>query len=151
MWPWKSESSQKSVTTYMPNALALKIDCAKAYNRILNSTVWISKWWNENLVMLITFERVNVREDYRKGVKWFSLKWSLVQILVTVAIIQIKNLKIEAEKGFRRTLFEPELVDPNLEINFENRFKGSWFISYNCNFELIQKKGKYFKLYYTCV
>jgi len=37
---------------------------------------------------------------------------------VTVAIIQMKNLKIEAEKGFRRTLFEPELVDPNVEINF---------------------------------
>jgi hypothetical protein len=29
-------------------------------------------------------------------------------------------LKIEAEKGFRRTLFEPELVGPNLEINFVN-------------------------------
>jgi len=108
----------------MPNALALKIDCAQAYNRILNLTVWISKWWNENLVMLITFERVNVREDYGKGMKWFVLKWSLVQILVTVAIIQIKNLKVEAEKGFRRTLFDPELVDPNLEINFVNRFKG---------------------------
>jgi len=41
--------------------------------------------------------------------------------LVKVAIIQIKNLKIVAEKGFRRTLFEPELVDPNLEINFAKR------------------------------
>lgn len=41
-----------------------------------------------------------------------------MQILVVVAIIQMKNLKIEAEKGFRRTLFEPELVDPNMEINF---------------------------------
>ena len=41
-------------------------------------------------------------------------------ILVVVAIIQMKNLKIEAEKGFRRTLFEPELVDPNMEINFDN-------------------------------
>jgi hypothetical protein len=39
---------------------------------------------------------------------------------VIVANIQMKNLKIEAEKGFRRTLFEPELVDPNLEINFVN-------------------------------
>jgi len=38
---------------------------------------------------------------------------------VKVAMIQIENLKIEAEKGFRRTLFEPELVDPNLEINSE--------------------------------
>jgi hypothetical protein len=33
-------------------------------------------------------------------------------------------LKAEAEKGFRRTLFEPELVDPNVEINFDKRFKG---------------------------
>lgn len=41
-------------------------------------------------------------------------------ILVVVARIQIKNLKIEAEKGFRGTLFDPELVDPNLEINFVN-------------------------------
>jgi hypothetical protein len=37
---------------------------------------------------------------------------------VKEAKIQMKNLKIEAEKGFRRTLFEPELVDPNMEINF---------------------------------
>lgn len=50
------------------------------------------------------------------------MKCFLVQILVIVAIIQIKNLKIVAEKGFRRTLFEPELVDPNSEINFEDRF-----------------------------
>jgi len=51
---------------------------------------------------------------------WSDPVWSdsLVQILVIVAIIQMKNLKIEAEKGFRRTLFEPELVDPNMEINF---------------------------------
>jgi len=27
---------------------------------------------------------------------------------------------IQAEKGFRRTLFEPELVDPNKEINFDD-------------------------------
>jgi len=52
------------------------------------------------------------------------LKLSLVTILVTVANNQTKNLMIEAEKGFRRTLFEPELVDPNLEINFDNRFEG---------------------------
>jgi hypothetical protein len=37
---------------------------------------------------------------------------------MVVANIQMKNLKIEAEKGFRRTLFGPELVGPNLEINF---------------------------------
>jgi len=53
---------------------------------------------------------------------------------VVVAIIQMKNLKIEAEKGFRRTLFEPELVDPNSEINFVKDSLGS-FISYEINFE----------------
>ena len=37
---------------------------------------------------------------------------------------QMKNLKIEAEKGFRRTLFEPELVDPNVEINFVKDSEG---------------------------
>ncbi len=44
---------------------------------------------------------------------------------MVVAIIQMKNLKIEAEKGFRRTLFEPELVDPNVEINFVKDSEGS--------------------------
>jgi len=42
---------------------------------------------------------------------------------VVVANIQIKKLKVQAEKGFRRTLFEPELVDPNMEINFVKRFQ----------------------------
>jgi len=44
---------------------------------------------------------------------------------VKVAIIQIKNLKVEAEKGFRRTLFGPELVDPKMEINFVKDSGGS--------------------------
>jgi len=43
-----------------------------------------------------------------------------VSILMEVANIQMRNLKVEAEKGFRRTLFGPELVGPNLEINFVN-------------------------------
>jgi len=47
-----------------------------------------------------------------------------VQILEIVAIIQIENLKIEAEKGFRRTLIDPELVDPNMEINFVKELGG---------------------------
>ena len=47
-----------------------------------------------------------------------------MQILEIVAIIQIENLKIEAEKGFRRTLIDPELVDPNLEINFVKALGG---------------------------
>jgi hypothetical protein len=70
------------------------------------------------------FERVNVREDNGKILKWFDMELSLVQILGTVAIIQMKNLKIEVEKGFRWTMFEPELVDPNVKINFDNELNG---------------------------
>jgi len=70
------------------------------------------------------FERVNVREDNGKILKWFDMELSLVQILGTVAIIQMKNLKIEVEKGFRWTMFEPELVDPNTKINFDNELNG---------------------------
>jgi len=69
---------------------------------------------------------------------WSDPVWSdsLVQILVIVAIIQMKNLKIEAEKGFRRTLFEPELVDPNMEINFvKDLLVIFWRKNYNRNFK----------------
>jgi len=69
---------------------------------------------------------------------WGDPVWSdsLVQILVIVAIIQMKNLKIEAEKGFRRTLFEPELVDPNMEINFvKDLLVVFWRKNYNSNFK----------------
>jgi len=45
---------------------------------------------------------------------------------VVVANIQLKKLKVQAEKGFRRTLFEPELVDPNSEINFVKDSLGSY-------------------------
>jgi hypothetical protein len=69
---------------------------------------------------IMKFERVNVCEDYEKVQGWPCMKWSLVQILVTVAITQMKNLRIEVEKGFRWTMFGPELVDPNVEINFDN-------------------------------
>ena len=55
---------------------------------------------------------------------------------MVVAIIQMKNLKVEAEKGFRRTLFEPELVDPNMEINFVKNLKVIiWRNYYNVNFK----------------
>jgi len=59
------------------------------------------------------------------------VKYPLVQILVTVAITQMKLLRIEVEKGFRRTLFEPELVGPNVQINFVNgsRWASKWFVS----------------------
>jgi len=59
---------------------------------------------------------------------------------VVVAFIKIKNLKIEAEKGFRRTLFEPELVDPNVEINFVKSLMDIKNIKITLNFK--SQKGK---------
>jgi hypothetical protein len=47
----------------------------------------------------------------------------------------MKNLKVEAEKGFRRTLFEPELVDPNVEINFVKDSEGRAAMPGEFNFE----------------
>jgi len=48
------------------------------------------------------------------------MKLSIVQILVVVAKIQVRILKIEAEKGFMRTAFVHELVDPKVKINLVN-------------------------------
>ena len=41
----------------------------------------------------------------------------LVQILVVVAIIQMRTLKTEVEKGFMRTAFGHELLDPKTKDN----------------------------------
>lgn len=55
---------------------------------------------------------------YGEEFAWASLEWSLVQILVTIAITQFQKLRIEVEKGFKWTMFELELVDPNVSIKF---------------------------------
>ena len=51
----------------------------------------------------------------------------LVQILVVVANIQVRTLKVEVEKGFVRTAFDHELVDPEIKINLENWVIGGIF------------------------
>ena len=48
------------------------------------------------------------------------MKFSLVQILVVVANIQVRILKTEVEKGFMRTAVGHELVDPKVKINLVN-------------------------------
>jgi len=45
------------------------------------------------------------------------MKFTLVQILVVVANIQVEILKAEVEKGFMRTAIDHELVDPKTKIN----------------------------------
>jgi len=50
------------------------------------------------------------------------MKLTIVQILVVVANIQVRTLKIEAEKGFMRTAFVHELVDPKVKINLVKRY-----------------------------
>ena len=44
----------------------------------------------------------------------------LLQILVVVAIIQVRILKAEVEKGSMRTAFDHGLVGPKGQINFVN-------------------------------
>jgi hypothetical protein len=56
--------------------------------------------------------------DKSKG--WPLMELSLVQILVVVANIQVWLLKTEVEKGFMRTAFDHELVDPKTKINLVN-------------------------------
>jgi len=48
------------------------------------------------------------------------MKLIIVQILVVVANIQVRILKIEVEKGFMRTAVDHELVDPKVKINLVN-------------------------------
>lgn len=42
-----------------------------------------------------------------------------MQILVKVATIQVEYLKTDAEKGFKRTMIDLELVDPNGKMKIE--------------------------------
>jgi len=49
------------------------------------------------------------------------MKLPLVQILVVVAKIKKRILKAEVGKGFMRTPFDHELVDPKTKINLENK------------------------------
>ena len=44
-----------------------------------------------------------------------------MQILVVVANILVRTLKAEVEKGFARTAFDRESVDPEAQINLVNR------------------------------
>jgi hypothetical protein len=51
------------------------------------------------------------------------VKLPLVQILLVVANIQVKTLKVEVGKGFMITAFDHELVGPKTEINLVNYLK----------------------------
>jgi len=55
-----------------------------------------------------------------------SADYSLVQILVVVAIIQVRTLKIEARKGFVSTVFVYESVSPKKREN--SCFLCGWFL-----------------------
>jgi len=44
-----------------------------------------------------------------------------VQILVVVANTQVRALRTEVEKGFERTAFDLESVDPKGKVNSKNR------------------------------
>ena len=52
------------------------------------------------------------------------MELSSVQILVVVANIQVRTLKAEVGKGFARTAFDRESVDPEAQINLVNKTIG---------------------------
>ena len=60
----------------------------------------MSRWW------------VEWRGDSVEALAWASVELSLVQILVVVAIIQMRTLKAEVEKGSMRTVLGHGLLDP---------------------------------------
>ena len=64
------------------------------------------------------------------------MEFSLVQISVVVANIQVGILKAEVEKGFMRTAVDHELVDPKTQINLVNEFVQQ------CKKQFQSRKGK---------
>ena len=51
---------------------------------------------------------------------WILVEQFLLQILVVVAIIQIKILNTDVEKGFMWTVFVHEWIDPKVQTNVDN-------------------------------
>ena len=106
-WPWKSESAKECVTTHLPNQLALKMDGAQALH-LSPAAVW-------SRPVLVT-RRVGGRGAVCvyavQAGAWAQLKPALVQILVVVAIIQMRTLKAEVEKGSTWTAFGRGWVGP---------------------------------------
>jgi len=72
------------------------------------------------------------------------MKLPLVQILVVVANIQVRILKTEVGKGFMRTAFDHELVDPKTKINLENKIIFFLFLSFFRGREGEEKIKDYF-------
>ena len=85
-WSWKSKSAKECVTTHLPNGLAPKMDGAQAGDRypttVAKKSVCRRAWWFVMQPLVKTW-----------------VKQPLVQILVVVAIIQMKTLKTEVGKG----------------------------------------------------
>ena len=52
-----------------------------------------------------------------EALMWISVKLPLVQILVVVAIIQMRTLKAEVEKGSARTVLGRRLLGPKSKGN----------------------------------
>ena len=67
----------------------------------------------------------------RKQLRWLTVKLSLVQILVVVANIQVKTLKVEVGKGFMWTAIDHDLVGPKAKINLVNYLKNESYKSFD--------------------
>ena len=91
-WPRKSAAAKKCVTTYLPNGSAPKMDGAQAFDRDLAVST--------EKQLVLTSRRVREGRGEAKGRP--KVEGPSVQILVVVAIIQVKSrLKAEGGEGFR--------------------------------------------------
>jgi len=96
-WPWKSEPSKECVTTHLPNVDALKKDGAEA--RLLCVSVVVVGCEREKEATTCR-GAWGPRDEARARA---GVERPLVQILVGVAIIQVRVLKTEEEKGSVRS------------------------------------------------
>jgi len=110
LWPWKSAPTKKCVTTYLPNAGALKIDGA------------------------FTGKPIPARDGPRtrdpeyggapesgEGAASAAPEPPAVRILVVVAIIQAATLRSEVEGVSWATAFDPGLAGPEPSVDNRTR------------------------------
>jgi len=85
--------------------------------------------WDTNTLLFREYVEGNVcnTELYL----WKCKELHIVQILVVVAIIQVKILKVEEEQGFMWTLNGHEWIGSNTLLNWYKYGKSLYFILYN--------------------
>jgi len=111
----------------------------------LKHITYTSPLWQKK----ISLQRVSVRGGCKEA---FPVRGSVAfssADLVVVANIQVRNLKTEVGKGFMRTVFDHEWIDPKVKNNLMNyecikdkkKIKKEFMIFFLKNFYFKKKKN----------